>query len=200
MNDLWKKIKVNCLVQYFQPYSSVSLNTVRDLFVFPSTDEVEDIVSYLIESGQLKNVKIDGVNQTLVGLNPKDLECRKKKTMMRKLAKLGDSVLDDVENVVTRLTCMEHGIVVPGNRRGGGLKGKMSSNANTSGNNMNKQGRRRDWSVAMRHKDGDDYGSSEDEDLIYANEYNNNVGKGREDVSDDRESSYMDMDPDDEHY
>jgi hypothetical protein len=173
LDDLWKKIKGNCLVQYFQPYSSVSLNAVRDLFVFPSTDEVEDIVSDLIESGELKYVKIDGVNQTLVGVNPNELECRKKRNMMRKLVTLGDSVLDDVENVVTRLTCMEHGIVVPAKRRGGGLKGTMS-NANTSGN-ISKQGRRRDWSVAMSHKDGDDYGSSEDEDLLYANEYNNDV-------------------------
>jgi hypothetical protein len=188
VGTLWKKLKGKCLVQYFQPYISVSLETVKDLFVFQSTEEVEDVVSDLIESGELKNVKIDGLNQTLVGMNSHDLERRKKRNMMKRLVTLGDSVLDDVENTITRLTCMEYGIIVPANRRGG-WKGTGTSGSTSR--------RRRDWAHAMRHKDDVDNRISEEEDK-YANEYYEEEGTGREDAN--RELLLMEMDPDDDNY
>lgn len=196
VHDLWKKLKGKCLVQYLQPYISVRLDIVRDLFVFQSTEEVEDVVSDLIESGELINVKIDGLNQTLVGESPKDLERRKKRNMMKRIATLGDSVLEDVENVVTRLTCMEYGIVVPANRRGG-LKG-TTSGTNTSGN-MGMLGRRRDWAVAMRNKDDGDLrinGDDDDEEEDpYANDSYEEGGTGSKDASSDDRELYIDVDP-----
>lgn len=199
VHDLWKKLKGKCLVQYLQPYISVRLDTVRDLFVFQSTEEVEDVVSDLIESGELINVKMDGLNQTLVGISPKDLECRKKRNMMKRLATLGDSVLEDVENVVTRLTCMEYGIVVPANRRGG-LRGTISG-TNTGGN-VGILGRRRDWAVAMRNKDDGDFrinGVDDEEEDPYANDSYEEEGLGCKDASSDDRELYIDLDPE-EHY
>ena len=132
IDKLWTMMREKCIVQYFQPYSSVSLVTMKESFGFDNVDEVEDIVSSLIESKRIVGAKIDGVNRTLTNMTVKGLEQRRRKIMMRRVGLMGDKLIDEVEGMILRMSCIENDIVVThdkksnrrNNRGGGGGGGR----------------------------------------------------------------------------
>jgi len=129
-DSLWRRVRGKCLVQYFEPYASVSLTSMMDSFAFENVDEAEDVVADLLERKEIAGARIDGVNKTLSGSSVDDLERRRRRVMMRKLGRMGDGLLDEVEGMILRMACVENGVVVG---KGGG----------TSKRN------RRDWGPAM---------------------------------------------------
>ena len=112
VDSLWKMMREKCILQYFQPYSSVSLITMKDSFGFANVDEVEDIVSSLIESKRLVGAKIDGVNRTLTRITAKGFERMRRQMMMKRVNVMGDRLINEVEDAVLRMSCVENNIVV----------------------------------------------------------------------------------------
>ena len=149
--NLWKKVRGKCLVQYFEPYSSVSLHSVMESFAFQSLDEVEDVVADLIKKKGIEGARIDGVKKTLNGLSVDQLERKRRRVLMRRLGRMGDGLLDEVEGMLLRMSCVQKGIIVGQSR---GRSGKSRT-------------RRRDWGDAMSKDAYDIYGNdSSDEDGI----------------------------------
>lgn len=130
VDTLWNMMREKCIVQYFQPYSSVSLVNMKESFGFDDVDEVEDIVASLIESKRIVGARIDGVNRTLTTMSAKGLEQRKRKMMMRKVGMMGDRLIDEVEGMILRMSCIENDVVVvdesKSNRRNRSGRGGMS--------------------------------------------------------------------------
>ena len=149
--NLWRLVRGKCLVQYFEPYSSVSLHSVMDSFAFKNVDEAEDIVADLLERKEIVGAKIDGVDHILNGTSAEELERRMRRKMIRKLGRMGEGLLDEVNGTLLRTACTEKGLVV-GKAGGKGLKSR---------------GRRRGWGDAMKESDSgaamfDLYSSDED--------------------------------------
>lgn len=144
--SLWKRVRGKCLVQYFEPYNSVSLHSIQESFAFESVDEAEDVVADLITRGEIQGAKIDGVKKTLNSLTVEELERKKRRQMLIKLGHMGNVLLDEVEGMLERVACTQRGIVV----------GKSNSRGR-------RKGRRRDYGD-MSAKDIPDYSS--DEDLV----------------------------------
>jgi len=109
---LWKMMREKCIVQYYRPYSSVSLVIMAESFGFDSVDEVEDIVASLIESRRIVGAKIDGVRRTLTSLSVGGLERRKRRMMVKKAGMMGDKLINEVEGMILRVACVENEIVV----------------------------------------------------------------------------------------
>jgi len=107
-------MREKCIIQFFQPYSSLSLIKMKDLFGFDTVDDVEDLVASLIESKRIVGAKIDGVNKTLTRMSVHGLEQRRRKIMMRKVGLMGDRLIDEVEGMILRMSCLENEIVVVG--------------------------------------------------------------------------------------
>jgi COP9 signalosome complex subunit 1 len=125
VETLWKMMREKCIVQYFQPYLSVSLITMKESFGFDDVDEVEDVIASLIESKRIVGARIDGVNRTLTSMSVKGLERRKRKMMMSKIGMMGDKLIGEVEGMILRMSCLENNIIVTddsksNNRRGRG--------------------------------------------------------------------------------
>ena len=112
VNALWKLLREKCIVQYFQPYLSVSLVSMKESFGFDSVDEVEDLVASLIESNRITGAKIHGVNRTLTCMNAKGLERRRRKMLISKAGKVGKGLMDEVESMILRMSCLEKDLVV----------------------------------------------------------------------------------------
>lgn len=149
---LWNRVRGKCLVQYFEPYCSVSMHTVMQSFAFESVGEAENVVADLIEKKEIEGAKIDGVKNTLNELSAEQLERRRRRIMMRRLGRTGDLLLDEVEGMLLRMSCVQKGMIV----------GKSGGRGKTS------RSRRRDWGDA-RAKDA--YG-------IYGNESSDDDGIG----------------------
>jgi hypothetical protein len=111
-DDLWRMVRGKCLVQYFEPYSAVSLHAVMDSFAFQNVEELEDVVAELLERKEIVGAKIDGVQRTLHGSSADALERRRRRVMVRKLARMGDRLLDEVEDMLLRMACLEKGVIV----------------------------------------------------------------------------------------
>ncbi len=134
LDKLWNMMREKCIVQYFQPYTSVSLLTMKESFGFDHVDEVEDIVASLIESKRIVGAKIDGMNRTLTRMSVKGLEQKRRDMLMKKVGMMGDRLIDEVEGMILRMSCLENDIVVVdenanrSNRRGrGGGRGADST-------------------------------------------------------------------------
>ena len=113
-------MREKCIIQYFQPYSSVSLLSMKDTFQFSTVDDVEDVVASLIESKRIVGAKIDGVNRTVTSMSVKGLKEKKRDRMMNKVGKMGDKLIYEVEGMILRMSCIENDIVVMDRSKGGG--------------------------------------------------------------------------------
>lgn len=164
-DELWKRIQGKCLVQYFVPYSSVSLHHVMESFSFENMDQVENAVAHFIERKDIRDMKIDGVNKVLNGMSVDQVEHKRRRAMLRKLGRMGDRLLNEVEGMLLRTTCVQRGVVV------GGAVGKL-------------KGRRRDWMDVM----------SKQQDMIYGLQSSDEDGEGKPAAMDDDEVDMMDID------
>jgi len=116
---LWTMVRDKCIIQYFAPYTSVSLETMMESFgFFDSLEEVEEVVANLIERKKIVGARIHGVNKTLSSMSVRGLERRERRTMMRKIGRMGDTLLREVEGTVLRLACFENNICVDKGNKG----------------------------------------------------------------------------------
>lgn len=114
---LFSLVREKCICQYFAPYTSVSLETMRESFGFPSTDHVEHVLLELIESKRIVGARIDIEDGTLsVCTDTAGVERRARRSMMRKIAKMGDGLVAEIEHLVLRQSCLEHGLEVKGEK------------------------------------------------------------------------------------
>lgn len=147
--ELWEKVRGKCLIQYFEPYSSVSLYDVMESFSFDNMEQLEDLIADFIERKEMRNVRIDGVNKILSRLSVDQLERQRRKEMLRKLCRMGDGLLNNVEGMLLRTTCVQRGVIV-------------------GGSSKRVKGRRRDWmdvvSSQQHHENACALQSSDEDD------------------------------------
>lgn len=124
--EIWEKVRGKCLIQYFEPYSSVSLHAVMESFSFSNMEELEDVIAEFIERKEIRDVRIDGVKKVLNRSSIQQLERRRRKEMLKKLCRMGDGLINQVEGMLLRTTCVQRGVVV-------------------GGSSKHLKGRRRDW-------------------------------------------------------
>jgi len=127
---LWKMLRDKCIIQYFVPYKSVSLKTMMESFgFFESLEEVEEVVADLIKKKKIVGARIHGVNKTLTSMSVDELERIEKRVMIRKIGRMGDVLLREVEGTMLRLACLENHICVTDGKGG---KGGRSRRRNRS--------------------------------------------------------------------
>ncbi len=131
VDTLWTMMREKCILQYSQPYSTVSLIAMKDSFRFENVDEVEDVVASLIESKRLVGAKIDGVNRTLTRISAKGYEQKRRQMMMKKVGVMGDRLINEVEDMMLRISCVENDIVVRDESKG--IRRGRSSGRNVMG-------------------------------------------------------------------
>jgi hypothetical protein len=121
--DRWKALRKSiqdtCLLQYLQPYQTVQLDRMAQLFPSFGTN-LEDTLVDLMSRGLITNAKIDARNNVLIKCEPKPKV---------HLAGMEQRVMDDIHGMLIRLACLEHDLIVRdgrggssgrgGNRRGG---------------------------------------------------------------------------------
>mmetsp|Transcript_1242 Transcript_1242/g.2244 ORF Transcript_1242/g.2244 Transcript_1242/m.2244 type:complete len:523 (+) Transcript_1242:133-1701(+) len=144
--EIWEKIRGKCLIQYFEPYSSVSLHDVMESFSFDSMEQLEDVIADFVERKEIRDVRIDGVNKVLNRLTVEQLERRRRKELLRKLSRMGDGLINEVEGMLLRTTCVQRGVVI-------------------GGSSKHMKGRRRDWVDVLSSNHENEYAlQSSDED------------------------------------
>ena len=108
-------VRDKCICHYFSPYTTVSLETMRESFNFPSTDHVEQVLVDLMESKRIVGARIHVEDGTL-SVSREGVERRTRRAMMRQIAKLGDGLVQEIEHLVLRQSCLEHGVEVKGEK------------------------------------------------------------------------------------
>jgi len=122
LDTLLEKIRDKCLIQFFTPYSVVSLQSLADCIGVDSTEDMETIIANLILSGKWNGVRIHSYTQTLHAISPVELERRRKRGTYQKVLQLGDTFMAETQNTLLRLSCIENGLVVKDESGGGGNK------------------------------------------------------------------------------
>lgn len=118
-------ISDRCMVQYFRPYSSVSLAKMGAVFGCDA-DEMMSAVSRLVASGGVdgsglgEGARIDSLRKTLSVESPGAVERRARRRARVRAAKMGVEFARNAEGIVLRASCVEAGVVIQGERRGGG--------------------------------------------------------------------------------
>lgn len=116
---LFNMVRDRCVVQYFTPYSKVSLQTMGDCFG-TSLDSMERIVANLLKTGKIRSARINSLEKTLVAETPDQFRRRKKAETRKRVAKLGSTFLNETESMILRLSCVENNLIVGNGRKGGG--------------------------------------------------------------------------------
>eukprot|EP00804_Cyclotella_cryptica_P006535 CCRYP_012795-RB/>CCRYP_012795-RB protein AED:0.08 eAED:0.08 QI:33/1/1/1/1/1/5/63/522 len=112
-------IRDRCIVQYFQPYSSVSLEKMGKVFGYNESD-MEDIVANLIINGGVQGMSLgEGarINSLEKTLNVYSTSCVERKARRRarvKAAKMGINFVRNAEGLIMRVACLENGLVIQG--------------------------------------------------------------------------------------
>mmetsp|Transcript_33051 Transcript_33051/g.72482 ORF Transcript_33051/g.72482 Transcript_33051/m.72482 type:complete len:569 (+) Transcript_33051:165-1871(+) len=116
---LFNMIRDRCVVQYFTPYSKVSLQIMGDCFGTP-LDSMERIVANLLKTGKIRCARINSLEKTLVAESPEQFRRRKKAETRKRVAKLGRTFLNETESMILRLSCVENDLIIGDGRKGGG--------------------------------------------------------------------------------
>ena len=112
-------VRDRCVVQYFAPYSKVSLVTMSDCFAV-TPEKMEAIVAKLVRTGKIRGARINSLEKTLVAETPGQYRRRRKVETRKKIAKLGNTFVGETEGMILRLSCMENDLVVSEGRSGRG--------------------------------------------------------------------------------
>mmetsp|Transcript_11235 Transcript_11235/g.24713 ORF Transcript_11235/g.24713 Transcript_11235/m.24713 type:complete len:571 (+) Transcript_11235:101-1813(+) len=117
-------IRDRCIVQYFQPYSSVSLEKMGNVFGC-TVKEMEDVVAKLISNGGVdglslgEGARINALDKTLSVEGPKSVERKARRRARVMAAKMGVQFTRNAEGMLLRVACMENGISVQSEKRSG---------------------------------------------------------------------------------
>ena len=112
-------VRDRCVVQYFAPYSKVSLVTMSDCFAV-TPEKMEAIVAQLVRTGKIRCARINSLEKTLVAETPGQYRRRRKVETRKKIAKLGTTFVSETEGMILRLSCVENDLVVSDGRSGRG--------------------------------------------------------------------------------
>ena len=122
VNTLMEMIRDRCIVQYFKPYSSVSLEKMGAVFG-QTVDDMEKIVAKLITKGGVEGVslgteaRINSIDKTLSIFSSSCIERKARRRARVKAAKMGIDFMRNAEGIIMRVACLENGIVIQGNSR-----------------------------------------------------------------------------------
>ena len=100
-------IRNRCIVQYFQPYSSVSLEKMGGVFGC-SVDEMEDVIANLISNGGEdgmslgEGARINALDKTLSVEGPKSVERKARRKARVNAAKMGVLFTRNAEGMILR--------------------------------------------------------------------------------------------------
>lgn len=117
VNTLMDMILDRCIVQYFSPYSSVSLEKMGAVFG-QNTADMEKIVAKLIKNGGDEGMtlrvgaRINSINKTLSVFNSSTVERKARRRARVKAAKMGIDFIRNAEGMIMRVACLENGVVI----------------------------------------------------------------------------------------
>lgn len=114
-------IRDRCIVQYFAPYTQVSLRTMGDVFGM-DVDAVESAVASLIKAGKIRNARINAIDMTLKSESKGGMERRRRREARSRVVRLGKTFVTETEGMILRLSCLENDLVVQAE---GGGRGKI---------------------------------------------------------------------------
>eukprot|EP00816_Leptocylindrus_hargravesii_P006932 CAMPEP_0196817618 /NCGR_PEP_ID=MMETSP1362-20130617/61725_1 /TAXON_ID=163516 /ORGANISM="Leptocylindrus danicus, Strain CCMP1856" /LENGTH=538 /DNA_ID=CAMNT_0042195395 /DNA_START=51 /DNA_END=1667 /DNA_ORIENTATION=- len=118
VDKILEQIRDRCLVQYFFPYLSVSLESMGKRFGM-NIDKIEDAVASLIEKGKI-DARINSRDKTLVA---KEVPNHRLETL-KKVKCLGDTFMAETHSMILRLSCLDAGLVVQSDVNVGGRRGR----------------------------------------------------------------------------
>ena len=102
-------IRDRCIVQYFQPYSSVSLEKMGHVFGYDNVDEIEEVVAKLISNGGVDGMslgngraRINALDKTLSVEGPRSLERKARRQARVRAAKMGVQFARNAEGMILR--------------------------------------------------------------------------------------------------
>lgn len=122
VNILMDMIRDRCIVQYFSPYSAVSLEKMGAVFG-QNVSEMEGIVAKLIKDGGVEGMslgegaRIDAINKTLSVFSSSTVERKARRRARVKAAKMGIEFVRNAEGMIMRVACLENGVVIQGGGR-----------------------------------------------------------------------------------
>lgn len=117
VNTLMDMIRDRCIVQYFSPYSSVSLEKMGAVFG-QNVADMEEIVAKLIKNGGVEGMtlgegaRINSINKTLSVYSSSTVERKARRRARVKAAKMGIDFVRNAEGMVMRVACLENGVVI----------------------------------------------------------------------------------------
>lgn len=112
LDSVLELIRDKCLMQFFTPYSVVSIQAMADCIGVQSTEDMEIIVANLILSGKWDGVRINARTQTLHAITQVELEKRRERSTYQKVIRLGEKFMAETQNSLLRLSCIENGVLV----------------------------------------------------------------------------------------
>lgn len=114
-------IRDKCIEQYFQPYSSASLEKMGNVFGC-TLDEMEMIVVQLIGNGSLgEGARVNVADYTVRVESGEILDNKTRRRARVAAAKMGAHFTRNAEGMIMRAACIESGVTIQGEkqRRGG---------------------------------------------------------------------------------
>lgn len=93
---LLRRVKDRCMVQYFYPYTCISLKKMAQSCSM-TEDEAEENVERLIREGRIRNARINAKEGFLLREPESEKEQQK---LLRKVKKLGDEFVNQTESMV----------------------------------------------------------------------------------------------------
>jgi hypothetical protein len=125
--SLLDMIRDRCIVQYFQPYSSVSLEKMGKVFGYNVMD-IEAVVAKLISNGGVggttlgEGARINALDKTLSVESQSTVERKARRRARVRAAKMGLHFVRNAEGIISRVGCLENGIMI-----GSGFKSARAS-------------------------------------------------------------------------
>mmetsp|Transcript_29310 Transcript_29310/g.70722 ORF Transcript_29310/g.70722 Transcript_29310/m.70722 type:complete len:229 (+) Transcript_29310:2-688(+) len=130
-------IRDRCIVQYFRPYSSVSLEKMGRVFGC-NAREMEEVVAKLIsgtgsDGGEEDEgmslgdgARINALEKTLSVEGPRSVERRARRRARVRAAKMGVVFARNAEGMIMRVACVENGIAIQSDKRSSGWRTRSS--------------------------------------------------------------------------
>lgn len=116
-------IREKAVASLWKAYERIELSVMANELgpgIVPSPESLRTLLVKLIRDGRMPNSRIDLSTNTI----HRDPPISGKEKLTAKLERVTKATLDDTYSTLTRLSCLEHELVVPGSRRDGGARGR----------------------------------------------------------------------------
>jgi len=117
-------IRDRCIAQYFQPYSSVGLERMGNVFGC-TLGEMEEVVAELLSGSGAEGVslgegaRINALEGTLSVEGSRSVERKARRKARVRAAKMGVQFTRNAEGMILRMACIENGITIQNDKRSG---------------------------------------------------------------------------------